>query len=342
MVENENADNLTLADLGEREIIRRLIAEHQQSGYIPPGDDCGAIEVGGRLVLLSTDTKVDDTHFPRGFTGFDKGWTIAAANLSDVAAMGGEPVAFLIAYGLPRATPFSVLQDIQSGIHACLSEYSTPLISADTKENRVITLTGTVIGIVDKSEVLLRSRSHPGDLVCISGPLGGASLGLRSMERGLGIILAEGRLRRPAPRIPEGRVLAKSGSCTSCIDISDGLSSSLYELMRASGNGFEIDASRIPLHESLWEIYEEREEPLQVALHSGDEYELLFTVNPDSVEELKKKFDEEAEHELTVIGRVTADKEVVLHRDSWNEVLPDGGFEHFRRASPSSNCPSTE
>jgi thiamine-monophosphate kinase len=330
MDENNNIDTTTLADLGEREVIRRLIAEHQPSGYFPLGDDCGAIEIDGRLVLLSTDTKVDDTHFPQGFTGFDKGWTIAAANLSDIAAMGGEPVAFLIAYGLPRETQFSVLQDIQSGIQACLSEYSTPLVGADTKENGVITLTGTVVGIVDKSEVLLRRGSKPGDLVCVSGPLGGASLGLRSMQRGLGIILAEGRLRRPSPRIAEGRMLAKSGACTSCIDISDGLSSSLYELMRASGNGFEIDASSVPMHESLMGMNDENEESLQIALHSGDEYELLFTINPDSVEELRKKFDEEAEHGLYVIGRVTPYKEVILRRDSGNDVLPAGGFEHFR------------
>ncbi len=342
MAENENTDNPTLEDLGEREIIRRLIAEHQQSGYIPPGDDCGAIEVGGRLVLLSTDTKVDDTHFPQGFTGFDKGWTIAAANLSDIAAMGGEPLAFLIAYGLPRETQFSVLQDIQSGIYACLSENSTPLIGADTKENRVITLTGTVVGIVEKSEVLLRSGSRPGDVICVSGPLGGASLGLRSMQRGLGIFLAEGRLRRPIPRISEGRALAKSGVCTSCIDISDGLSSSLYELMRASGNGFEIDASSIPFHESLWEVHDEREEPLQVALHSGDEYELLFTIRSNSVEDLRKKFNEEANHELYVIGRVTPVKEIILRRDSRSEVLPDGGFEHFRKTVPSGHDSNTE
>jgi len=84
------------------------------------------------------------------------------------------------------------------------------------------------------------------------------------------------------------------------------------------------------LHESLWEMYDEREGPLQTAVHSGDEYELLFTVSQDSVEELKKKFDEEAEHELFIIGRVTPNKEVILRRDSGTEVLPDEGFEHFR------------
>lgn len=330
MVENENTNSPNLSDLGEREIVRRLIAEFPSISFIPPGDDCGAIEIDERLILLSTDTKVDDTHFPEGFTAFDKGWSIAAANLSDIAAMGGIPVGFLIAYGLPRNTPFSVLHDIQAGIDACLSEYSTPLIGADTKENRVITLTGTAVGMIEKREVLLRKGSRPGDLVCVSGPIGGATLGLRSMKGGLGILLAEGKLRRPAPRIAEGRILAKSGSVTSCMDISDGLSSSLYELRRASGNGFEIDSSCIPLHESLLEVEIDDDERLEIALHSGDEYELLFTVRPDGIEDLKAAFNSEAEHDLSVIGRVTEVGEIMLCKGSERETLPDHGFEHFR------------
>jgi thiamine-monophosphate kinase len=330
MHENPNNRPPALADLGEREIIRRLISEHPLRGYIPPGDDSGAVEINGKLILLTTDTKADETHFPPGLTGFDKGWTIAAANLSDIAAMGGTPIAFLIAYGLPRDTLYEVLQDIQSGVQACLSEYSTPLIGADTKENKTLTLTGTAIGAVEKTNVLLRRGSRPGDAVCVSGPLGGAALGLRSLQRGLGILLAEGKLRRPTPRIAEGIVLSASGVCTSCMDISDGLSSSLYELMRASGNGFAIDPGRVPLHESLEEIYPDKEERVRVALHSGDEYELLFTVRADSVESLRPKFDEEAEHELTVIGEVTSEPKVVLQRTGGDEDLPDGGFEHFR------------
>jgi len=330
MSENASGRPLTLADLGEREIIRRLISEHPPRGYIPPGDDSGAIEIDDRLILLTTDTKADATHFPQGLTGFDKGWTIAAANLSDIAAMGGTPIAFLIAYGLPRDTPYEVLRDIQSGVQACLSEYSTPLIGADTKENSSLTLTGTAVGTIGKTKVLLRSGSKPGDVVCVSGPLGGAALGLRSIQRGLGIILAEGKLRRPMPRIAEGNVLSASGVCTSCMDISDGLSSSLYELMRASGNGFVIDPEKVPLHESLEDVYADDGERLQVALHSGDEYELLFTVRTESVEDLRPKFDEEAEHELTVIGEVTSESTVTLRRAAGSEVIPDGGFEHFR------------
>lgn len=282
------------------------------------------------MILLTTDTKAGDTHFPRGFADFDKGWTIAAANLSDIAAMGGSPVGFLVAYGMPRDTPFEMLHDIQAGIDACLTEFSTPLVGADTKENRTLTLTGTAVGLIDKREVLLRKGSHPGDLVCVSGPLGGAKLGLDSMQEGLGILLAEAKFRRPMPRIAEGRVLATSGVCTSCMDISDGLSSSLYELMRASGNGFEIDSACVPMHESLHDLEVGGEERLEIAMDSGDEYELLFTVRPDAVSDLKRIFDEEAEHELTTIGRVTSEKEIVLCGDFGRSLIPDGGFEHFK------------
>jgi len=319
-----------LSDLGEREIVRRLIAEFPSSSYIPPGDDCGAIEIDERLILLSTDTKADPTHFPQSFTGYDKGWSIAAANLSDIAAMGGIPMGFLIAYGLPRDTPFSILRGIQSGIEACLTKYSTQLVGADTKENSVLTLTGTAVGIVEKREVLLRKGSRPGDVLCVSGPLGGATLGLRSMKERLGISSAEDKLRKPIPRIAEGRTLAKSGMVTSCMDISDGLSSSLYELKRASGNGFEVVSSSIPVHESLIEAELDAEERIAVALNSGDEYELLFTVRQDSIANLRGLYKSGTGRELCEIGHVIGEKRILLREESGREEIMDFGYEHFR------------
>lgn len=329
MSEKERAHATKLSDLGEREIVRRLIAEFPSSSFIPPGDDCGAIEIDERLILLSTDMKADATHFPPGFSAFDKGWTIAAANLSDIAAMGGIPVGFLIAYGLPRDTPFSTLRDLQAGIEACLSENSTQLVGADTKENATLVLTGTAVGIVEKREALLRRGSRPGDLLCVTGTLGGASIGLRSMKDGLCITSAEAKLRKPIARIVEGRVLAESGVVTSCMDISDGLSSSLYELMRASGNGFEVYSSSLPLHESLATIEMSDEERISVAMNSGDEYELLFTADKDAVADLRELFDKEAACDFTEIGRVIAEKEAVLDSGSGRKKIEDYGFEHF-------------
>lgn len=304
--------------------------EFPSTSYIPPGDDAGAIEIDERLLLLTTDTKSDDTHFPPGFTGYDKGWSIAVANLSDIAAMGGLPVGFLIAYGLPRDTPFSVLRGIQAGIEACLIENSTQLVGADTKENRVLTLTGTAVGLVEKREVLLRKGSRIGDVLCVTGPLGGATLGLRSLREGLGMTQAEEKLRKPIPRIAEGRILAKSGAATSCMDISDGLSSSLYEMMRASGNGFEVAASSVPMHSSLIEAEIRDDEKMGVALNSGDEYELLFTLRPESVESVHALFKKGVRRDFFEIGRVTGKRDIILLRESKKERIEDLGYEHFR------------
>jgi len=330
MCADEQEGQPALSDLGEREIVRRLIAEFPSNSFIPPGDDCGAIEIDERLILLSTDTKSDETHFPPGFTAFDKGWSITAANLSDIAAMGGVPIGFLIAYGLPRETQFSVLRDMEAGINACLTEFSTPLVGADTKENRTLTLTGTAVGIIEKREVLLRKGSRIGDILCVSGPLGGATLGLRSLKEGSGILSAEHKLRKPVPRIAEGRMLAKSGLVTSCMDISDGLSSSLYELMRASGNGFEVDAQSIPMHESLEQAEMHEEERVGVALNSGDEYELVFTVRPDSVGALHGTFKEGGSRDFSEIGRVIGHREIILCGETERRRIEDYGFEHFR------------
>jgi len=321
---------LLLSDIGEREVIRKLISEYPSKSYIGPGDDCGAVEIGDRLLLFTTDIKTGSTHFPNGLTDFDKGWSVAAANLSDIAAMGGMPVGFLVAYGLPQDTPFSVLHDIQAGVNACLSEHSTLFIGADTKENKCLTITGTSFGFVDKREVLMRKGSKSGDIVCITGTLGGAMLGLKSLRENIGIKAAEERFRRPTPKIGEGRILARSGSVTSCIDISDGLSSSLYELMRASGIGFEIDASKVPIHESLFELDMSDKERLEIALHSGEEYELLFTVSPDGIESLREIFKFELKGELQVAGRTIEERKILIKNASGKTILKDRGYEHFK------------
>ena len=331
MPENRRAESPQLAGLGERKIVEMMISKIRSSAAVPLGDDCGGVEIDGRLLLLSTDTKTADAHFPSQFTFRDMGWVLAAANLSDIAAMGGRPVAFLVAYGLPVETALDDLEKIQDGILACLERYDTPLLGADTKENRCLTLTGTAVGIIDKERVLLRSGSSPGDLLCVTGRLGGAALGLKSMTEGSGLETAEERLRRPEPRIDEGMLLASSGKVTSCIDISDGLSSSLYELMRSSHSGFEVDASNVPLHASLRESGMEEQEMIQMALHSGDEYELLFTVGEEHIDSLRKSFQTKNLIDFEIIGRVIDKEKIVLRNEGVGTELEDLGYRHFMR-----------
>ena len=150
------------------------------------------------------------------------------------------------------------------------------------------------------------------------------------MKEGLAILPAEEKFRKPIPRIAEGRMLAKSGAVTSCMDISDGLSSSLYELMRASGNGFEVESSAIPLHESLKEIDVDETERVNVSLNSGDEYELLFTVQQDSIMSLREIYRKEISRGFFEIGHVTSSRKIVLSKGQRKEDLRDLGYEHFR------------
>lgn len=332
MSKDRSAESPQLAELGERKIVEMLMAKTSSSAAVPLGDDCGAVEIEGRLLLLSTDTKTVETHFPPQFTFKDMGWSMAAANLSDIAAMGGKPVAFLVAYGLPDDFIFDSLKQIQEGILACLDRYDTPLVGADTKENRNLTLTGSVAGLVDKDKALLRSGSSPGDLLCVTGKLGGATLGLKSMAEGLHLEMAEERFRRPEPRIREGMAMASSKKVTSCIDISDGLSSSLYELMRSCHNGFEVGASKVPLHASLRESGMDEQGALQMALHSGDEYELLFTTGEKAVDSLKKSFQIEGLVDFEIIGRVIEEEKIVLRHEGVERELEDLGYRHFMRS----------
>lgn len=331
MPEEWNAETPQLGELGERKIVEMLRAKTPASAAIPVGDDCGAVQIDGSLLLLSTDTKTVETHFPPQFTFEDIGWTLAASNLSDVAAMGGKPLAFLVAYGLPRDFPYRSLEQIQEGILKCLDKYDTPLVGADTKENRTLTVTGSVAGVVERERALLRSGSTAGDILCVTGTLGGAALGLRSMAEGLHLENAEQRFRRPEPRVREGITLASTQKVTSCIDISDGLSSSLYELMRASHNGFAVDPSLVPLHPSLRESDLEDPERLRMALHSGDEYELLFTVDERDIEHLKESFRAKDLEGLSVIGRTIEEEKIVLTHDGTDLGLEDLGYRHFTR-----------
>jgi len=333
MSEEEEDMDRPLSTLGEREIIERLISKYDRQSTIGLGDDCGAIEIDNRLLLISTDSKSSESHFPSGFTSYDMGWNVAAANLSDIAAMGGSPIGFAVAYVAPKTMVFRELSGIQDGILSCLSEYNVPFLAADTKEGESLVITGTALGMVDKNQVLTRKGSRSNDIVCISGYLGGALLGLRSLIQNLGLENAEQKMRRPKARIDVGKLLAGSNGVTSCIDISDGLSSSLYELMRASGNGFEVDASKIPIHDSLHSIDMPNEERIEIALHSGDEYELLFTVAPEMLKALRKNIEKRTGSDVFPIGHVTDEKEIILCCSSGKKPLEDHGYEHFKSKS---------
>jgi thiamine-monophosphate kinase len=301
-----------LSDLGEKSVISRLLEIFDPDGLRSMGDDCAILDRGDDYLLVTTDMIYEKTHIPKGSAPGDVGWYAAAINLSDIAAMGGTPLGMLFAFGLPRDTDPEWLDSLVSGIQECCSQHNAPVIGGDTKENDSVTISGTAIGTVRKSQMLRRSGARPGDIVAMTGRLGRGVLWDR--DRGNTRFLL-----RIEPRVKEGLHLASSGAVTSCIDMSDGLSTSLHHLARSGKVGFEVDLDRIPMMDGL-----DRKGKLK-ALHSGGDYELLFTVNPKKIADIPGSA---GNTPITHIGRVT-EKGVTMTVDGKTECLADEGYEHF-------------
>jgi thiamine-monophosphate kinase len=305
-----------LDELGEKAIVANLVKLFDPDGAHNLGDDCAVVDLGRDYLLVTTDMINQRTHIPEGAESRDIGWHIAAINLSDIAAMGGQPLGALFAFGLMNDTQFSELEEITQGIRDCCSNYAIQVLGGDTKESETLTISGTAIGTVPKSEILWRKGARPGNIVAMTGALG------KTIEWG--------RVRHPektqfllriVPRVREGRILAQSQAVTSCIDMSDGLSTSLHHISRSSGCGLAVDFDRLPFAMGL--SSDEKDQ----SLHLGGDYELLFTVSPDRAEQVFNA--DFGTSPITQIGEVVEEDGVFLNREGVSQKLPDKGYEHF-------------
>ena len=319
----------TLGTLGEREAIRLIDRIVESSVYVGIGDDCAAIEFDGRYLLVTTDMMATKTHIPKGMTPYDIGWSLVAVNLSDIAAMGGRPLGLVTAIGITRGHPIEFLEKIVDGMNDCAKRFGTSIVGGDTKEHEMLTLCGTAFGEVTREQIMLRKGASPGDLIAVSGELGMAGAGYYSMKRNLGLTEAEDVLKRPWPRLKEAAALASSGYVTSCMDISDGLSSSIFEMSRSSGMTYEIDYSRIPKAKEVDMVFHDLERQKSLVLNFGDDFELLFTIKRGT-EAAIERLSSEVDCPFTVIGKVTSGEENILIDDGKRERLENLGYEHFR------------
>lgn len=321
-----------LSDIGERKAIQ-LISNILSKGSkkVVIGDDCAVIEYGINYLLVSTDMISESTHLPRFITPWQTGWFVVAINLSDIAAKGGKPLGLVISLGLPREKSITFLEELIKGADNCSSSYNTSIIGGDTKENSNLTICGTVFGLVKKDEFMSRIGSRYGDIIAVTGYLGKAAAGYYSSKSNIdGIEIRKGLLE-PRPRINEGITLAKEKVVTSCMDISDGLSSSLYQLKELNKVGFEIYKEKIPLSPSLLKISKENSnlDIYDCSLHFGGDYELLLTIPYENFENTQKKI-EKIGGSLTEIGKVIKEKEITIVDKYIKKNLPNKGYEHFK------------
>ncbi|HWG92106.1 MAG TPA: thiamine-phosphate kinase [Candidatus Thermoplasmatota archaeon] len=315
---------MDLRELGERAAIRRMVAHFPtRLNALAFGDDCAAVPLGDQYLLLTTDAVAEPTHFPRGATPYERGWFAAAVNLSDIAAKGGEPLGLLLAMGLPPTLDAAFLDDLARGAADCAAQAGAEILGGDTKQNPTLTITGTAIGLVPKGELLRRAGAKAGDLIAVTGPLGGA--GADYFARLAGTVSPGGRLLHPTPRVREGRALAKGGAHAS-LDLSDGLALGLYDMAEAAGLGFEVEAGKVPLHPQA------TADPQGAAwaFHFGGDYELLAAVPPDRWDVIAAAV-RAAGGQLHAIGRFTPPgAHHLVAADGSKQVLPRRGWEHFR------------
>lgn len=324
---------MNISNAGEFQLIglfRRLLEGSSRADVVGIGDDCCVVPLGAGLNLyLTTDASIEGVHFRRETTSAsDLGWKALAVSLSDLAAMGGEPLGALVSLHLPPSIPVAWLESLYQGLKEISQEFSCPILGGDTVSATELSITTTVAGRGEKP--LLRSGAQEGDLVFVSGGLGKSGAGLRCLERGMEPVGGEEKVyldahRRPYPRLDLGKSLV--GIATAAIDISDGFFQDLGHLTEASALAASIDLESLPTKGLV---------PLEAA-SAGEDYELIFTAPANTRQQVESRFPE-----VACVGSLrkadpTQSERIFLTSGSGEiplikvlEASKIRGFDHFR------------
>jgi len=325
---------MRLRSLRERELISSIRGEFAAKArglVLGIGDDAAVVRGAARLSLLTTDLLIEGVHFiaslhPPRYLGRKS----LNVNLSDIAAMGGRPKFALLGLALRKGIDEAWVRDFFKGLKSAAEEAGVSLIGGDISAAGVIVVSITILG---ETEVFIpRSGARAGDLIFVSGTLGDAAAGLRLLRKGFRMGQQDGSadplLRAfldPLPQLALGRALSRLKAASAMIDISDGLSVDLLHLCEESGTGAEIDRDRLPLSSAICR-FENR--PEHLALHGGEDYQLLFTVRPENagrIARLGRRF------RISQIGRMTRGKAVqVVDQNGRKRPLEVKGYEHLK------------
>jgi thiamine-monophosphate kinase len=312
-------------------------------------DDTAVIRPSENLLqLVTSDIMVEGVHFDLTYTSMEHlGWKLLVINLSDIAAMGGISLHAVITVALPAKISVEMVEAFYGGIARAAETYRCAIVGGDTNTSLGnMTVAATVTGEVAESHMKLRSGARPGDKICISGELGlshaGLSVLLREKKRYMSSAekeefkpnltqysVAVTKHLAPKARFDVAQKLVDREWVHAMIDISDGLASDLRHICIRSGTGAHLDIEKLRIPESVQAIAAELgKEPLDYILYGGEEYELLFTIDPDAADDLVK-----IAPDVSVIGTVTTEPGTIqlVRNKEPIKVIADGGYDHFRK-----------
>ncbi|MEP7075049.1 MAG: thiamine-phosphate kinase [Acidobacteriota bacterium] len=298
------------------------------------GDDCAVLPKNDESdMVVTADMLVEDIDFRLDWTIAEfLGHRALAVSLSDIAAMGATPTWSILSIGLPEIIWHSnFLDEFYAGWHSLAVKFNVELVGGDiSRTPDKIVIDSVVGGDVPRGKAILRSGANAGDLVVVTGSFGGAAGGLKLLEAGRTILGSSGpehelmdRQLRPMPQISFAKDIRDSPGVSAMIDISDGLSSDFTHLCSASNVGARIFSERIPTDPNLSVLELDRRQELDLALHGGEDFELLFTAGPKTISDFESA-------DFSVIGEITSTPRVIeLIRDGQTEILESKGYRHF-------------
>ncbi len=308
------------------------------------GDDAAVIDNRRLQTVVSTDMLVEGIHFDLGYTPLRHlGYKSVIVNLSDIYAMNAQPRQITVSVALSNRFSVEAMEEIYAGIHKACEIYGVDLVGGDTTSSpRGLVISVTAIGQAKKEQLVYRSGARPGDLLCITGNLGAAYMGLQILEREKQIYLSDPNIQpnleghdylierqlKPEARRDMIEAFAKAGLLpTAMIDISDGLASELHHICQQSGVGVLLEESGVPIHQDAqFQAIDFNLDPITVALSGGEDYELLFTIDPKDVDKVKYMPD------LYIAGEVTpADDGLKLNSKGGKlHEITAQGWVHFK------------
>ncbi len=327
----------TVGDVGEFGLLARL---RQRLGSPLLGDDAAVLTTTPGMQLLATvDVQVDGIHFLSDrMTPEQIGRRAIAVNVSDIAAMGGKPTYALLSLLLPASLEAGWVEALYDGVRDEAARWEMTVVGGNiSRTSGPVSVDVTVLGEVEASLALRRIGARPGDALLVTGDLGRAAAGLRLLRRGARHPLVAAYCT-PTPRVREGQALAQTRRVHAAMDLSDGLSSDLHRLGEESGVGARIDAAALPISADVRAAAATLGiDPLDLALHGGEDFELLVAMPKDDVEAVTAAV-RATGSSLSVVGEVRPREEGVTMRLSDGSVRPlAGGWDHFTQRAPRSS-----